>query len=989
VAILVSIVIVVMVTAVNDLQKEKQFKDLQAQQSKSQLADVIRSGEHLRIVYEEVLVGDVVLVGPGLVLPADGVLISCNNIQTDESALTGESHDIRKSLDENPWLLSGTAVKQGSGTMIVTCVGLFSEEGIIQKLITGVGHEESARLEELALVDQSEAELMAQNVDRHQQENFDALPEEEQDKLVKEEAKKSKKKDSVLQAKLERMALQIGYGATFFAILTIVVLVIRFSVEHFAIDGAKYNAKVWGEYVEFLVVGITVLVVAIPEGLPLAVTISLAYSVKKMMKDHNLVRVLAACETMGNATTICSDKTGTLTKNRMTVVRSWVSGMFFKTSDKLQDRVSKDQLEILAQGIALNSDRGSRYSINPEDGLPVQENNKTECACLQYADGFASQTYAKCREGTPDTAYVKVYPFDSAKKRMQTIIPLGNGQFRMYVKGASEIVLAMCSSYIDADGKAVPVTPELAEQLTETVIVDFASQALRVICLAYKDFDGEQNWDDEDALLQDLVISSFVGIQDPVRDEVPDAVLQCQEAGVTVRMVTGDNVITARAIAINCNIIKPDDDFLVMEGPDFRRRVVKPDGSLDYEELNKIAPRLRVMARCSPADKYNLVKGLIKAGDVVAVTGDGTNDGPALSEADVGFAMGIAGTGVAREASDIIITDDNFSSIVKAISWGRNVYDSISKFLVFQLTVNVVAVLVAFIGACAIKESPLRAVQLLWVNLIMDTFAALALATEAPTPDLLKRKPYGRSQPLLSRIMIRQIIGHSLYQLTIILLLVFYGEKIFDIPSGRKDDIPETADEDEPTQHLTIVFNSFVWMQIFNEINARVIHDDLTCPDMGCWLPGPIQALLRPFRGFFRNPIFISVILGTAVAQAIITEFGGKAISTTGLTGSQWGACIGFGAFSLVWNMIIHYIFPVRWIPAYFEGGAYADLTPDRMHEDDEDEEKKPKDGAALPAGGVDAQREGVRSVARGEDGAEGKMKRGARSESVGERASF
>ncbi|EDQ88387.1 uncharacterized protein MONBRDRAFT_9247 [Monosiga brevicollis MX1] len=916
-AILVSIAVVVMVSAINDLQKEKQFRELLEKQSSTQMADVIRNGQQQRVNYQDLVVGDIVLVNAGLILPADGVLFRANNIKCDESALTGESHDIEKTLEENPWLLSGTSVKQGSGAMIITCVGLFSEEGIIQKLITGVGEEESERL--LALDKEGD----------------------EQEKLERAEEKKSKKRvscfvESILQAKLERMALQIGYGVTFMSILTLIVLILSFSIQHFGVDNHDYEASVWSEYVEFVTVAIVVLVVGIPEGLPLAVTISLAYSVKKMMNDNNLVRVLASCETMGNATTICSDKTGTLTTNRMTVVKSWMAGRVYDGSTEVKG-LPQDLLARLQAGIALNSDRASNYYIDEESGLPVQENNKTECACLKFGDDIAARKYTEIRKDNPVDSYVKVYPFDSATKRMETIVRLPNGKYRMFVKGASEIILKYATAYDAGNESTTPLTAADREGLEQNVIIRFAEQALRVICIAYKDFDDAQDWDQEEALLSDLVISAFVGIQDPVRPEVPDAVTTCRRAGVTVRMVTGDNMITARAIAINCGIIteEEDGDGVVMEGPDFRRRVVRDDGSLDFDEINRIAPKLRVMGRCSPSDKFNLVKGLIKAGEVVAVTGDGTNDGPALSEADVGFSMGIAGTDVARQASDIVITDDNFSSIVKAISWGRNVYDGISKFLVFQLTVNVVAILVAFIGACAIRESPLRAVQLLWVNLIMDVFAALALATEPPTPELLDRAPYGRNKPLLSRIMLRQIFGHSFYQLVVLLLLIFYGDKMFNIQSGRRYDLTEQQKDDQIlTQHYSMVFNTFVWMQIFNEINARVVDDNLNMPGM----PRIVGNFYRPFRGFFSNPIFVGVIVGTAVVQVLIVEFGGRAIETEPLDADIWGACIGFGAGSLVWN--------------WLEPGAYADLSPDRAAEIEEEQRGTTPE---LPPAGLDA----------------------------------
>lgn len=333
----------------------------------------------------------------------------------------------------------------------------------------------------------------------------------------------------------------------------------------------------------------------------------------------------------------------------------------------------------------------------------------------------------------------------------------------------------------------------MQERLVKNVIEPMACNGLRTISIAYRDFvpgkaeinqvhiDNEPNWDDEDNLVNNLTCLCIVGIEDPVRPEVPEAIKKCQKAGITVRMVTGDNINTARSIALKCGILKPNEDFLILEGKEFNRRIRDSNGEVQQHLLDKVWPKLRVLARSSPTDKYTLVKGIIdskasESREVVAVTGDGTNDGPALKKADVGFAMGIAGTDVAKEASDIILTDDNFSSIVKAVMWGRNVYDSIAKFLQFQLTVNVVAVIVAFIGACAVQDSPLKAVQMLWVNLIMDTLASLALATEMPTPDLLLRRPYGRTKPLISRTMMKNILGQAFYQLGVIFTLLFAGE---------------------------------------------------------------------------------------------------------------------------------------------------------------------------------------------------------------------
>lgn len=410
-------------------------------------------------------------------------------------------------------------------------------------------------------------------------------------------------------------------------------------------------------------------------------------------------------------------------------------------------------------------------------------------------------------------------------------------------------------------------------------------------------YSGSVDWDDETAILSGLTCIAIVGIQDPVRPEVPDAIRKCQKAGITVRMVTGDNIQTARSIAMSCGIVKPGEDFLILEGPDFNQRVRDINGEIQQELIDAIWPRLRVLARSSPTDKYVLVKGIIdskvsKNREVVAVTGDGTNDGPALKKADVGFAMvsffvwfrfknaktcsriksflqGITGTDVAKEASDIILTDDNFSSIVRAVMWGRNVYDSISKFLQFQLTVNVVAVIAAFIGACIIEDSPLRvsfwnefqfreylfiaffiftwiifqAIQMLWVNLIMDSLAALALATEMPTDELLNRKPYGRKKAIISRNMMKNILGHAIYQMIVVFVILFMGDKLFDIDTGiHKRGIA--------TQHFTIVFNIFVVMTLFNMLNARKIHGERNI-----------------FERLTHNPLFCGIFIVCIVAQ--------------------------------------------------------------------------------------------------------------------------
>ncbi|KAJ8934883.1 hypothetical protein NQ314_013162 [Rhamnusium bicolor] len=708
-----------------------------------------------------------------------------------------------------------------------------------------------------------------------------------------------KKEKSVLQAKLTKLAIQIGYAGSTIAVLTVVILVIHFCVKKFAIEKEPWRNSYANQLVRHLIIGVTVLVVAVPEGLPLAVTLSLAYSVKKMMKDNNLVRHLDACETMGNATAICSDKTGTLTTNRMTVVQSYICEQLCKTMPKFSD-IPAHVGNLILQGIAVNCAYTSR--IMPPDevnDLPKQVGNKTECSLLG--------------------------------KSMSTVIPRQGGGFRLFTKGASEIILHKCAFIYGHDGRLEKFTRDMQERLLKQVIEPMACDGLRTICIAFREFvpgkaeinqvhtEHEPNWDDEDNIVNNLTCLCVVGIEDPVRPEVPDAIKKMSKS---------------RSIATKCGIVKPNEDFLILEGKEFNQRIRDSSGEVQQHLLDKVWPKLRVLARSSPTDKFTLVKGIIDSKisdnrEVVAVTGDGTNDGPALKKADVGFAMGIAGTDVAKEASDIILTDDNFSSIVKAVMWGRNVYDSIAKFLQFQLTVNVVAVIVAFIGACVVQDSPLKAVQMLWVNLIMDTLASLALATEMPTDDLLLRKPYGRTKPLISRTMMKNILGQAVYQLAVIFTLLFVGHILLDIEKGQD------AEVGQPTQHFTIIFNSFVMMTLFNEFNARKIHGQRNV-----------------FQGIFTNPIFYTIWVGTCLSQVLIIQYGKMAFSTKSLTLEQWLWCLFFGVGTLLWGQLVTTV-PTRKIPKIFSWGRghpeeYTESIAIGEEKFDLDSDKKPRAGQIL-----------------------------------------
>ncbi|CZR42709.1 putative calcium P-type ATPase NCA-3 (Ca2+-transporting ATPase) [Fusarium proliferatum ET1] len=822
VAILGAVVIVVVVASHNDWQKEKAFVKLNTKKDDREVK-VIRSGKSMLVNVADVVVGDVMNLEPGDLIPADGIFIDGHNVKCDESTVTGESDALKKTpgakcfIDDpirtkepDPFIISGSRVLEGMGTFVVTSVGVNSSFGKI---------------------------MMSVRTD------IESTP---------------------LQKKLEGLAVAIaklGGGAS---LLMFFILLFRFCA---SLPGDDRPAEEKAStFVDLLVVAIAIIAVAVPEGLPLAVTLALAFATTRLLKENNLVRVLRACETMGNATCICSDKTGTLTTNKMTVTAGRFGSSSF-TSDipTWATTISPETRKLITQSVAVNST--AFEGTNEGDAAFI--GSKTETALLQLAkDHLGMQSLSEARA---NEQIVLIEPFNSVKKYMLAVIKVQAG-YRVLIKGASEIMVSFCSTEVNP---STGVVEALDRKAADDAIMAFARKSLRTIGLVYKDFEEMPDLEN----LGDLTLLGIVGIQDPVREGVPQAVQNARRAGVVTRMVTGDNLVTARAIATECGIFT---DGIVMEGPEFRK--------LSEEELDKVIPRLQVLARSSPDDKRVLVTRLKVLGETVAVTGDGTNDAPALKAADIGFSMGISGTEVAKEASEIILMDDNFASIITALKWGRAVNDAVQKFLQFQITVNITAVLLSFVTSMYDDkmEPILKAVQLLWINLIMDTMAALALATDPPTDSILDRPPQPKSAPLITLNMWKMIIGQSIFQVVVVLVLYFAGDSILGY---------NTSIAAEKLQLDTIIFNMFVWMQIFNELNCRRLDNKFNV-----------------FVGIHRNLFFILINAIMIGLQIGIIFIGGRVfdIDTDGLNGVQWAISILIAAFSLPWGVLVR-IFPDEW----------------------------------------------------------------------------
>ncbi|XP_054820520.1 putative calcium-transporting ATPase 13, plasma membrane-type isoform X1 [Prosopis cineraria] len=818
-SIFVAVFLVIVVSSISNYKQNRQFDKL-SQVSNNIQVDVLRSGRRQQISIYDIVVGDVVWLKIGDQVPADGLFLEGHSLQVDESSMTGESDHVEINGDKIPFLFSGTKVADGFAKMLVTAVGMNTTWGQMMSTISRDNNEETP-----------------------------------------------------LQERLNKLTTAIGKIGLAVAFLVLVVVLVRYFTgnttdengnKEFNGSNTKFN-DIMNGVVRIVAAAVTIVVVAIPEGLPLAVTLTLAYSMKKMMVDMAMVRKLSACETMGSATTICTDKTGTLTLNQMKVTKFWLGKELIEGKAHTSSLVNSNVLQLIQEGVALNT-TGSVYkskSIDPEyefTGSP------TEKAILSWA---VLELNMNMKELTQNCTILHVEAFNSKKKRSGVLIRRkADNQVHAHWKGAAEMVLRLCSKYYDASGN-IKELDNSSRLVFEQIIQGMAASSLRCIAFAHTKVAEENDGGVQKVKEDGLTLLGVVGIKDPCRPGVKKAVNDCQQAGVNVKMITGDNVFTAKAIATECGILHPNQDTLkaIIEGEVFRN--LSPEERLDRVE------KICVMARSSPFDKLLMVQCLKQRGHVVAVTGDGTNDAPALKEADIGLSMGIQGTEVAKESSDIVILDDNFASVVTVLKWGRCVYNNIQKFIQFQLTVNVAALAINFVAAVSAGEVPLTAVQLLWVNLIMDTLGALALATEKPTTELLNKPPVGRTEPLITNIMWRNLLAQALYQITILLTLQFKGEAIFRVSSEVND---------------TLIFNTFVLCQVFNEFNARKLEKK------------------NVFKGIHKNKLFLGIIGITIVLQVLMVEFLKKFADTERLNWGQWGACILMAAISWPIGWVVKFI---------------------------------------------------------------------------------
>lgn len=812
VGILLAVVLATGLAFIFETKADREF-DILNKVNDDEPVRVIRNGQSQQIPKRDVVAGDVVMIGTGDEIPADGTLIDAVALMVDESSLTGEPACAKTtdSRDFDPEatfpsnrVMRGTKVMEGHGVFRAEAVGDRTENG---------------KVFQAAQIDNSIKTPLDEQLER-----------------------------------LGSLITKLGYAVA--ALVVVGRLGIYFSNEPFE----------WISFITYLLqtvmLAVTLLVVSVPEGLPMAVTLSLAYSMRRMLKTNNLVRKLHACETMGATTVICTDKTGSLTQNRMRVA----SMQFYPVEGFTQQQCDA----LVREGMAVNSTASLDLS-RKDDPQPI--GNPTEGALLLWLhDNGCDYLELKRRAGR-----VAELPFSTERKYMATAVVSAAeaGRRILYVKGAPEILLTMCDM------------PQQQRESIRTTLAEYQNQAMRTLAFAFRPLaDGEQGIT-PDGISGRLAMLGIAAISDPVREEVPAAVTECRNAGIEVKIVTGDTTATAREIGRRIGLWSDDTDTdrNIITGPEFE--------ALDERQLADRVMDLKIIARARPMDKKRLVEALQAHNQVVAVTGDGTNDAPALKAANVGLSMG-DGTSVAKEASDITIIDNSFGSIARAVMWGRSLYLNIQRFILFQLTVNVAACLTVLFGAFTGTESPLTVTQMLWVNLILDTFAAMALASLPPSPQVMNAKPRDRSAFIITSHMKRRIIstGGLFFLLMMALLYLF---RHADVESLLQ---PWHLDFSSPGHispyELSLFFTLFVMLQFWNLFNARAFGT------------GRSAFHMAHCDGF----VFIALLI--LVGQYLIVTFGGTMFSVVPLKAADWGIVIAATSAVLWVGELRRLIFPRR-----------------------------------------------------------------------------
>jgi len=776
-----------------EMKADKEF-ELLNQVNDDEPVEVIRDGFATRVVKKDIVVGDVVILNTGNEVPADGELLEAVTLSIDESSLTGEPV-CRKTVDPGDfdpdatfpsnYAMRGTKVMEGHGIMRVTAVGDKTENG---KVFVS------------AQIDNSVKTPLSEQLDR-------------------------------LGKLISKASYAIG------AVIIAGRVMMYFMNSDF--DWLSFIAF----FLQTLMIAVTLIVVAVPEGLPMAVTLSLAYSMRRMLKTNNLVRKMHACETMGATTVICTDKTGTLTQNRMQVYKT---NFFGNPAD-----------EVLYEGIAVNS----TAQLDMSGDKPEVLGNPTEGALLLWLYGRGAD-YAKLRS---DAVRVEELPFSTERKYMATVVRSATGGDILYVKGAPEIVFSLCKD-----------TAGVSKEEIDAQLLEYQNQAMRTLGFAYQTLEeGDKTIADGRIVAERLTFLGIVAISDPVRADVPAAVKDVTDAGINIKIVTGDTPGTAKEIGRQIGLWHDgaDGDGNIITGVEFEK--------LSDDELFDRVKDFKIIARARPMDKKRLVEALQKNNEVVAVTGDGTNDAPALKAAHVGLSM-CDGTSVAKEASDITIIDNSFTSIGRAVMWGRSLYRNIQRFILFQLTVNVVACLIVLCGAFMGMQSPLTVTQMLWVNLIMDTFAAMALASLPPSDDVMRDKPRQRSAFIINHPMWRYIIGIGGVFFLFLLAFLYYLEHtditcLADVGKGISSENTGLSGYE-----LSLFFTTFVFLQFWNMFNARAFGT------------GRSALNLRGCGGFELIALFIFV------GQVIIVEIGGDFFQVEPLKLIDWAIIVG-GTSIVLW----------------------------------------------------------------------------------------